>query len=268
MRSGSRCPAFYGEIPPMRWGILDDDGGYFYCITYSSSATLITSEGYSLSSCNFFSLGGCDSRLIDAAMCRVYSCGPGRSTTCFRRAMCATVGFEAEFIPVLNESGSEDDCIYFYFFHDFLLSLVYTRKNRFLRFSYRIGSSPSADHEVTADIALSTIPGAWDATFYWRARPRYDRHFLCGEKFRKPVSLEVTYQNPPNGWLPSSGRRHHSTTTPPSSREDLQKKRAFRLTRIVNYPIGITFLVCYNRCMNMKQRQGHACDMPRPVVIH
>ena len=35
MRSGSRCPAFYGEIPPMRWGILDDDGGYFYCITYS-----------------------------------------------------------------------------------------------------------------------------------------------------------------------------------------------------------------------------------------
>ena len=35
MRSGSRCPAFYGEIPPMRWGILDDDGGYFYCITYT-----------------------------------------------------------------------------------------------------------------------------------------------------------------------------------------------------------------------------------------
>ena len=34
MRSGSRCPAFYGEIPPMRWGILNDDGGYFYCITY------------------------------------------------------------------------------------------------------------------------------------------------------------------------------------------------------------------------------------------
>ena len=34
MRSGSRCPAFYGEIPLMRWGILDDDGGYFYCITY------------------------------------------------------------------------------------------------------------------------------------------------------------------------------------------------------------------------------------------
>ena len=29
------CPAFYGEIPPMRWGILDDDGGYFYCITYN-----------------------------------------------------------------------------------------------------------------------------------------------------------------------------------------------------------------------------------------
>ena len=35
MRSGSRCPAFYEEIPPMRWGILDDDGGYFYCITYN-----------------------------------------------------------------------------------------------------------------------------------------------------------------------------------------------------------------------------------------
>ena len=35
MRSGSRCPAFYGEIPPMRWGILNDDGGYFYCITYT-----------------------------------------------------------------------------------------------------------------------------------------------------------------------------------------------------------------------------------------
>ena len=35
MRSGSRCPAFYGEIPPMRWGILDDDSGYFYCITYN-----------------------------------------------------------------------------------------------------------------------------------------------------------------------------------------------------------------------------------------
>lgn len=34
MRSGSRCPAFYGEIPPMRWGILNDDGRYFYCITY------------------------------------------------------------------------------------------------------------------------------------------------------------------------------------------------------------------------------------------
>ena len=35
MRSGSRCPAFYGENPPMRWGILNDDGGYFYCITYN-----------------------------------------------------------------------------------------------------------------------------------------------------------------------------------------------------------------------------------------
>ena len=38
MRSGSRCPAFYGEIPPMKWGILDDDGGYFYCITYNNPA--------------------------------------------------------------------------------------------------------------------------------------------------------------------------------------------------------------------------------------
>ena len=38
MRSGSRCPAFYGEIPPMRWGILNDDGGYFYCITYKRKA--------------------------------------------------------------------------------------------------------------------------------------------------------------------------------------------------------------------------------------
>ena len=38
MRSGSRCPAFYGEIPPMRWGILNDDGGYFYCITYNIAA--------------------------------------------------------------------------------------------------------------------------------------------------------------------------------------------------------------------------------------
>mgnify|MGYP003524228440 CR=1 FL=1 len=37
MRSGSRCPAFYGEIPPMRWGILNDDGGYFYCITYNDN---------------------------------------------------------------------------------------------------------------------------------------------------------------------------------------------------------------------------------------
>ena len=37
MRSGSRCPAFYGEIPPMRWGILNDDGGYFYCITYTNN---------------------------------------------------------------------------------------------------------------------------------------------------------------------------------------------------------------------------------------
>ena len=36
MRSGSRCPAFYGEISPMRWGILDDDGEYFYCITYNA----------------------------------------------------------------------------------------------------------------------------------------------------------------------------------------------------------------------------------------
>lgn len=37
MRSASRCPTFYGEIPPMRWGILDDDGGYFYCITYNDA---------------------------------------------------------------------------------------------------------------------------------------------------------------------------------------------------------------------------------------
>lgn len=41
MRSGSRCPAFYGEIPPMRWGILDDDGGYFYCITYTNDDSAI-----------------------------------------------------------------------------------------------------------------------------------------------------------------------------------------------------------------------------------
>ena len=41
MRSGSRCPAFYGEIPPMRWGILNDDGGYFYCITYNMPIRLI-----------------------------------------------------------------------------------------------------------------------------------------------------------------------------------------------------------------------------------
>ena len=40
MRSGSRCPAFYGEIPPMRWGILNDDGGYFYCITYIDDGNL------------------------------------------------------------------------------------------------------------------------------------------------------------------------------------------------------------------------------------
>ena len=38
MRSASRCPTFYGEIPPMRWGILNDDGGYFYCITYTPTA--------------------------------------------------------------------------------------------------------------------------------------------------------------------------------------------------------------------------------------
>ena len=41
MRSGSRCPAFYGEIPPMRWGILNDDGGYFYCITYMNAVPAI-----------------------------------------------------------------------------------------------------------------------------------------------------------------------------------------------------------------------------------
>ena len=46
MRSGSRCPAFYGEIPPMRWGILDDDGGYFYCITYRRAGeVLFDTEG-------------------------------------------------------------------------------------------------------------------------------------------------------------------------------------------------------------------------------
>ena len=39
MRSGSRCPAFYGEIPPMRWGILDDDGGYFHCIIYMGTVS-------------------------------------------------------------------------------------------------------------------------------------------------------------------------------------------------------------------------------------
>lgn len=39
MKSGSRFPAFYGEIPPMRWGIPDDDGGYFYCITYTKKDT-------------------------------------------------------------------------------------------------------------------------------------------------------------------------------------------------------------------------------------
>lgn len=27
---------FSGKIPSTRWGILDDDGGYFYCITYNS----------------------------------------------------------------------------------------------------------------------------------------------------------------------------------------------------------------------------------------
>ena len=43
MRSGSRCPAFYGEIPPMRWGILNDDGGYFYCITYKYAGLEIRS---------------------------------------------------------------------------------------------------------------------------------------------------------------------------------------------------------------------------------
>lgn len=26
----------------MRWGILDDDGGYFYCITYTLDAILAT----------------------------------------------------------------------------------------------------------------------------------------------------------------------------------------------------------------------------------
>ena len=41
MRSGSRCPAFYREIPPTRWGILDDDGGYFYCITYTKPRAII-----------------------------------------------------------------------------------------------------------------------------------------------------------------------------------------------------------------------------------
>ena len=48
MRSGSRCPAFYGEIPPMRWGILDDDGGYFYCIIYSKLGTFPTRGRHAL----------------------------------------------------------------------------------------------------------------------------------------------------------------------------------------------------------------------------
>ena len=49
MRSGSRCPAFYGEIPPMRWGILNDDGGYFYCITYSGIPLGIITDSTQLS---------------------------------------------------------------------------------------------------------------------------------------------------------------------------------------------------------------------------
>ena len=49
MRSGSRCPAFYGEIPPMRWGILNDDGGYFYCITYTHLCDLVKKGLLSLS---------------------------------------------------------------------------------------------------------------------------------------------------------------------------------------------------------------------------
>lgn len=46
MRSSSRCPAFYGEIPPTRWGILDDDGGYFYCITYTIVCSQYDPEGW------------------------------------------------------------------------------------------------------------------------------------------------------------------------------------------------------------------------------
>ena len=42
MRSGSRCPAFCGEIPLMKLGFLDDDGGYFYCITYTDASLEIT----------------------------------------------------------------------------------------------------------------------------------------------------------------------------------------------------------------------------------
>lgn len=89
--------------------------------------------------------------------------------------------------------------------------------------------------------------------------------FFAGKSLENPLVWRLSYQNPPDGWLPSSGRRHHSTTTPPSSRENLQKKRAFRLTRIVNYPIGITFLVCYNRYMDMKIRRRYSRTLhPRP----
>ena len=32
----------------MRWGILDDDGGYFYCITYIDAVRRIYLEGATL----------------------------------------------------------------------------------------------------------------------------------------------------------------------------------------------------------------------------
>lgn len=54
MRSGSRCPAFYGEIPPMRWGILNDDGGYFYCITYKDSSIAQNETQAQSHVCSFF----------------------------------------------------------------------------------------------------------------------------------------------------------------------------------------------------------------------
>ena len=108
---------------------------------------------------------------------------------------------------------------------------------------------------TTADVApFDSLPGAMGVRLFIGAQDQDTIvTFFAGKSLENPLVWRLRIRT-----LPMDGCHRQAVDTTLQRRPFLQRRSpeegAFRLTRIVNYPIGITFFLCYNRYMDMKNK--------------